>query len=103
MYTIGKDNELKPRRHFGKEAVKKVLRASWPGYRQVQRLYVNPKTGLLYVGEGEVGTLGKSFQSLVQINPTSGKMYGMVNVPSGAERAVQAAWMVLRIHAGVAL
>jgi sugar lactone lactonase YvrE len=84
LYGVEKDGRLKLRRDFGQEVVKKVVRPSWPGYREVQRLYVNPATGLLYVGEGEVGTLGKSFQSLVEINPATGKIR-IVDLPFGAE------------------
>ena len=84
MYGIGKDGELKLRRDFGQEVVRDVVRPSWPGYREMQRLYVNPATGLLYVGEGEVGTLGKSFQSLVEITPTTGRIR-IVDLPFGAE------------------
>jgi len=84
LYGIEKGGELKLQRDFGQEVLQAVVRASWPGYRQVQRLYVNPATGLLYVGEGEVGTLGKSFQSLVEIDPATGKIR-IVNLPFGAE------------------
>jgi hypothetical protein len=84
MYRIEPDGKLTHLRDFGKEVEQDIVRASWPGYHQMQRLYVNPATGLCYVGEGEVGTLAKNFQSLVELDPETGKVR-TVTLPFGAE------------------
>jgi hypothetical protein len=84
LYGIEKDGQLKLRRDFGQEVVRDVVRASWPSIQEMQRLYANPATGLVYVGEGEVGSLGKSFQTLVEIDPATGKTR-IIDLPFGAE------------------
>ncbi len=49
-----------------------------------QRLYVNPKTGLLYLAEGHCGPLNKLFREIVEIDPETGR-HRMVQVPFDAE------------------
>jgi len=73
---------LKPKRNFDRDVKASVIRSEAPEYFR-QRLYVNPKTGALYVGEGEAAS-GKSFRQAVRIDPDTGKIE-LVNLPFDAE------------------
>ncbi len=76
------DGKLTLTRDFGEEAHKSVVRASPPRNAR-QRLYVNPKTGKLYVGEGDAFVY-KSFKQLVEIDPNTGRIR-LVELPFDAE------------------
>jgi sugar lactone lactonase YvrE len=77
-----KGGKLEVFRDFGKEAAKTVVRVR-PPMLDRQRLYVNPRTGKLYVGEADSG-VGKSFGELVEIDPETGRIK-MVSLPYAAE------------------
>jgi hypothetical protein len=77
-----KGGKLEVFRDFGKDVVKSVVRAT-PPMLDRQRLYVNPKTGKLYVGEADSG-VGKSFRELVEIDPQTGRVK-LVAMPYAAE------------------
>lgn len=67
-----KDGKLEKIKDFGKETVSNVARAR-PAMLDRQRLYINPKSGKVYVGEADSG-VGKSFGELVEIDPETGKV-----------------------------
>ena len=77
-----KDGKLTLKRDFGKDVARTVVRAT-PPIIQRQRLYVNPASGRLYVGEGDSGVM-KSFKQLVEIDPVSGKVK-LVDLPFTTE------------------
>lgn len=77
-----KGGKLVARRDFNTEVVKKVKRAAAPKMQR-QRLYVHPRTGKLYIAEGDSG-VAKSFRQLVEINPDTGKVR-LRNLPLTAE------------------
>ncbi len=77
-----KDGKLQLLRDFGREAKEAVLRLVPPMFAR-QRLYVNPKTGLLYVAEGQT-THYKAFKDVLEIDPTTGKIRE-VSLPFDAE------------------
>ncbi len=79
---VPKDGKLIVRRDFGKEALKAVLRLVPPMFAR-QRLYVNPKTGLLYVAEGQT-THYKAFKDILEIDPATGRIREIA-VPFDAE------------------
>ncbi|KKL87755.1 hypothetical protein LCGC14_1931540, partial [marine sediment metagenome] len=74
--------KLKLLRDFGKEAKKAVVRLVPPMFAR-QRLYVNPKTGLLYVAEGQT-THYKAFKDILEIDPATGRIRE-VKLPFDAE------------------
>lgn len=76
------EDGLKPLRDFSSDVAKSVVRQRAPEYFR-QRLYVNPKTGDLYVGEGQAA-VGKSFKDLIRIDPNTGRV-SMVELPYDAE------------------
>ena len=76
------DGKLEVLRDFAAETVKTVARAT-PPMLDRQRLYVNPKTEKLYVGEADSG-VGKSFKELIEISPATGKVK-LVQLPYAAE------------------
>ncbi|MCK6474034.1 MAG: hypothetical protein L6R28_20110, partial [Planctomycetes bacterium] len=85
LYEL-KGNKLELKRDFGNEANKAVEQLRPPVYGR-QRLYVNPKTGNLYIGEGSPpdGTGNeKAFFELVEVNPETGKVK-MIPMPYDAE------------------
>jgi hypothetical protein len=82
LLLVEKDGQLAVKRDFGKDVAKAVRRAT-PPIIQRQRLYVNPATGRLYVGEGDSGVM-KSFKQLVEIDPASGKV-ALVDLPFTTE------------------
>ncbi|MHC4914386.1 MAG: hypothetical protein ACYTGB_02760 [Planctomycetota bacterium] len=58
---------------FGERCVEAVKRPTPPRHN-IQRLYVNPKTGKLYVAEADSGPTGKASNSWLEINPKTGKI-----------------------------
>ncbi|MCK6471236.1 MAG: hypothetical protein L6R28_05775 [Planctomycetes bacterium] len=46
----------------------------------IQQLYVNPRSGKLYVGEADSGATMKAFNELLEVDPDSGKMK-MIKLP----------------------
>lgn len=64
--------ELKVIKDFGKETQKAVARAKPPTHA-IQRLYVNPVTGMLYVAEADSGPTIKASKGWIEIDPASGK------------------------------
>lgn len=81
LYTE-QDGKLVQKRSFGEDIKRSVVRAAPPVISR-QRLYVNPKSGLLYVAEGDSGVM-KSFKELVEIDPKSGQIR-LVKLPFTAE------------------
>lgn len=77
-----KDKKLSIFKDFGKDVNKSVVRSE-PTKIDRQRLYVNPKTGNLFIGEAD-GGVGKSFKQLVQIDPETTKI-SIVNLPFDSE------------------
>ncbi len=69
---------------FGKQVVddETVVRARPPS-NAIQRLIVNPKTGLLYVGEADSGATVKAFKQLVEIDPVTAKVK-LIDTPFNA-------------------
>ncbi|PCJ56158.1 MAG: hypothetical protein COA79_19675 [Planctomycetota bacterium] len=63
--------------------VKKAGVRQEPAQINRQRLYVNPKTGNLYVAEAD-GGVGKSMKQLLRINPNTGKSE-TINLPYDSE------------------
>ncbi len=64
------DGEWKQIRHFGEDAAAEVARTRPPWF-SAQRLYVNPRTERLYLGE-PIG-FQKSFRALLEIDPNTGR------------------------------
>jgi hypothetical protein len=77
-----KDGKLVVHKDFGKEVVSSIARVR-PPMLDRQRLYVNPKSGKLYVGEADSG-VGKSFGELVEIDPETGKVK-IIKLPYNTE------------------
>lgn len=71
---------------FGERAVKKAVRAKPPAHN-IQRLYVNPKTGKLYVAEADSGPTIKASNQWLEINPKSGKIK-VISLPFNAMEGV---------------
>ena len=85
VYSIAAD-KLNLEKDFGKEVSKDLARLTPPLYYR-QKLYVNPKTELLYLWEGqnEDGTgAGKGSQELVEFNPKTGESK-LIPLPFDAE------------------
>ena len=82
MYAV-KEKELVKLRDFSEEALRTLGKSRLPAFWR-QRLYVNPKTGLLYLTEGHTGALGKMFKEIVEIDPVTGKTR-LVQIPFDAE------------------
>jgi hypothetical protein len=82
LLLVEKDGRLEVKRDFTKDAAKAVTRTAAP-IIQRQRLYVNPASGRLYVGEGDSGVM-KSFRQLVEIDPDTGRTR-LVNLPFTTE------------------
>jgi hypothetical protein len=76
-----KDGKWTAKRSFADEAVKSCLRATPPDHSS-QRLYVNPRTGRLYVHEQRHPL--KSFAQLAEIDPQTDRKT-LVTVPFTAE------------------
>ncbi|PCJ52127.1 MAG: hypothetical protein COA79_24635 [Planctomycetota bacterium] len=60
-------------RDFGKIAKKAIVRCA-PAYNALQRLYVNPVSGKLYIGEPDSGPTGKSSKWWVEVDPETEKI-----------------------------
>ena len=71
LYAL-RDGKLDLLRDFGPIAKKQVFRLQPPMFGR-QRLYVNPKTGLLYVVEGENSNY-KGFNDILEIDPATGRI-----------------------------
>lgn len=82
LYEL-KDKELVKLRDFSEEAVANLGKSRLPVFWR-QRLYANPKTGMLYIAEGHCGPLGKNFHEMVEINPAGGKPK-LIQLPFDAE------------------
>ena len=65
-----KDGRLELKRSFADDVEKSVKRASPPRFGR-SRLYVNPRNGRVYVGEGEAFDW-KSFKTLLELDPETG-------------------------------
>ncbi len=82
LYALG-EKEAVPLGDFSADAVKTLGKSRLPSFWR-QRLYVNPKTGLLYMAEGHRGPLGKLFHELTEIDPETGRAR-LIQVPFDAE------------------
>jgi hypothetical protein len=82
---IEKDGKLVEKANFAKDVGEAITRISPPGCpaHGRQRLYVNPKDGMLYVMEGD-GGVGKSTRELLRIDPNTGKVTTL-RLPFSAE------------------
>lgn len=69
MILKEKDKNLVKLKDFHDHVVKEVVRPNPPALIR-QRMYVHPKTGILYIGEADSG-VQKSFKQLVSINPNN--------------------------------
>ncbi|MCK6473599.1 MAG: hypothetical protein L6R28_17890 [Planctomycetes bacterium] len=78
-----KGGKLEKIKDWNKDVAATVDRVR-PPWNWRQRLYVNPKTGLLYLGEGEQTRWWKAFYKVVEINPASGKCKDF-EIPFAAE------------------
>jgi hypothetical protein len=81
IYQI-KENKLSLLKDFGKDVNQTILRTK-PTLIDRQRLYVNPKTGKLYLGEAD-GGVGKSFKEIVEIDPETNAIK-IINIPFDSE------------------
>jgi hypothetical protein len=72
----------KVKREFNRDVLASVARTTVAEYSR-QRLYVNPRDGALFVGEGEAAG-GTSFKDLLRIDPETGKV-AIVHLPFDAE------------------
>jgi hypothetical protein len=68
---------------FSADALKTLGKSRLPSFWR-QRLYVNPRTGLLYLAEGHSGALGKMFREIVEIAPETGRSR-LIQIPFDAE------------------
>ncbi|KKM04513.1 hypothetical protein LCGC14_1763490, partial [marine sediment metagenome] len=77
LLLVPRDGKLVVKRDFGREAKRTALHLRHVLYLDRQRIYLNPKTGLLYVAGGlEPNGSGreKAFEQLLEIDPKTGKM-----------------------------
>ncbi len=72
------------KRDFEKDVIKAVIKTTPARYAR-QRLYVNPKTGKVYIGEGETYDY-KAFKHLIELDPQTSAVK-MVDIPFDAEDA----------------
>jgi NHL repeat-containing protein len=79
---VEKKGKLVVKRDFGTDTVKAVKRTK-PPILWRQRLYVNPTTGKLYIGEGDSGVM-KTFNDLIEVDPRTGRCK-IVQLPFGSE------------------
>ena len=81
LYTF-KDGKFDSARDFGKEVAASIPRGKPAAYAR-QRLNLNPKTGKLYVAEGETAN-NIAFKEVVELDPETGKAR-LVPLPFDAE------------------
>ncbi|KKL20316.1 hypothetical protein LCGC14_2456680, partial [marine sediment metagenome] len=77
LLLVPRDGKLVVKRDFGRDARRTVLRLRHTLNLDRQRIYVSPKTGLLYVAGGlqPDGTgREKAFEQLLEIDPQTGKV-----------------------------
>lgn len=79
---VEREGGLEQIRDFAREAAEAVVRLVPPMWSR-QRLYANPKTGLLYVAEGQT-THHKAFFELIEIDPARGRIK-LIDLPFDAE------------------
>ncbi len=77
-----KDGQWQVVRDFAAETRKEVTRGRPPS-NAIQRLQVNPATGLLYVGEADSGPTTKAHNELLEIDPRTGRIR-IVQLPFNA-------------------
>jgi len=80
-----KGGKLVKVRDFGDDVKKSLPRADPPFFGR-QRLYVNPASGKLYVGEGNRTRFYKAFHQLIEVDPASGHS-AIVELPFSTEDA----------------
>ncbi len=66
-----RDGKFEQVDEFSRDARKDIVKLRPPAYWR-QRLYVNPATGMLYIGEADAA-VGKSFHTLIEVDPDTGK------------------------------
>ena len=72
-------------REFGRDVARAAGRRKYPIWNvQHQRLYVNPVTGILYLGEPDSPVANKSFKQVVMYDPNTGQI-SVIELPFGAE------------------
>jgi hypothetical protein len=79
---VEKGGKLERVRDFHQEVARAVVRVAPPIFQR-QRMYVDPRSGTLYLGEGNVST-GKSFGSLLKIDPATAKL-SEIRLPIASE------------------
>lgn len=77
------EGRLRLVRNFADDVKKSIGKFVLPQYWR-QRLYVNPKTGLLYVAEQHTAAREKAFRELIEVDPESGRTR-IVQLPFDAE------------------
>ena len=78
-----KDGKLAVARDFAEDAEKTRPRQD-PVVHHRSRIYADPKTGKIYIGEGDNSHNGKSFRDLIEIDPATGRQR-IVQLPFDAE------------------
>ncbi len=79
------DGKLELVRDFGQDAVGQTGRPKLPIWNiQHQRMYVNPVSGMVYMGEPDSGPANKAFNQLVAADPATGRI-SLVDLPFNAE------------------
>jgi len=78
-----KGGKLRTVRDFAVDCQRKRMPLRAPIYYR-QRLYVNPANGKLYVAEGDNSANGKSFKTLFEVDPETGR-HRRVEIPFDAE------------------
>lgn len=67
-----REGKLEIVRDFGQQVLEDIVRAAPPVHAR-QKLYVNPRTGKLYIFEGQAGVT-KSVRDLLEIDPATGSV-----------------------------
>jgi len=78
-----RDGALKTVHTFNRDVQRARVPVAAPRHYR-QRLYVNPKNGRCYVAEGTGSAVGKSFRTLFELDPETGRMR-IVEIPFDAE------------------
>ena len=73
---VEKDGKLEERANFAKEVSQAVTRVDPPSSpsKDRQRMYVHPRTGILYLAESDGSGVGAAFRELALIDPGTGKV-----------------------------